>query len=380
MPTKPTPPIAFGGIQSNPDYRDIPAAAVLGAPADLPQKYKVDTAALPLWNQRRIGACVGHAAGKKKQNQEWDETHEVVPINPRFVYALAKAEDGLPNEGTYYRLGMKILQKVGAPPEIPEYLNDTNLSHADYIDISKIPAKAYELAAKYRIASYATIGSFMNITEEQLMQGVSAGDGVLLGVQVGKEWWTNKSGQSSWSEADLLPLRPPAAIVSGHAIFADEYEVVGDSKLKIWHTNSWSKDWAAGGRGWFWYHEYKQFLIEAWSAIDLPNDWLEKLKQLPSAETFRHRFNQDLELGQRSEEVAALQTALMIDGNFSKELYAELFKQNQLGYYGSITQKAVREFQFKYKVASAAELWLVNGRRAGVKTRIKLNELFAPQP
>ena len=375
-----TPNISLGGIQSVPDYRDIPAEAVLGsaAAASLPSKFRANTAALPIWNQKKIGACVGHAGGKKKQEQEYIETASIIPINPRFVYALSKADDGLPAEGTYYRNGVKILQKFGAPPEIPEYTNDTDLSHAEYIDLSKIPTQAYELAKKYKIASYAQVGSFMKISAEQLMQGIYEGNGLLLGVQLGKEWWTDRNGLGSYDPAVILPLRPPASVVSGHAIFPDEYEVVGDSRLKIYFINSWSNAWAQAGRGWFWYDDYKNFLVEAWGAIDLPNNYLEVVQKLPSAETFRHVFNTDLESGQRGTEVEALQTALMIDGEFSKDLYKQLLDEKQLGYYGSVTQKAVREFQSRYKVASLAELLIVNGRRAGAKTRVKLNELFKP--
>ncbi len=370
--------ISLGGVRSEPDYRDIPMSAVLGAPSGLPQKFQANNAQLPIWNQRKIGACVGHASGKKKQNQELDETNSIVAINPRFIYALAKSMDGLIGEGTYYRLGMKVLQKFGAPPEIPGYENDTNLSHAKYIDLKKIPQEAYDLAKKYAIASYAMVGSYLQISEEQLMQAISTGNGALLGVSVGKEWWTNKQGVPSWNEADLLPLRPPAAIVSGHAIFPDGYEVVGDSRLKVFFINSWSDQWARVGRGWFWYDEYKPFLVEAWSAVDLPNNYLDTIKQLPDAKTFKHDFNTDLETGHRGDEVKVLQTALMIDGEFPRDLYAELLKTNELGYYkpNGVTQTAVREFQYKYKVASLPELIALNGRRVGPKTRAKLNQLY----
>lgn len=370
--------ISLGGVRSEPDYRDIPMSAVLGAPAGLPQQYQAQNSQLPIWYQRRIGACVGHAAGKKKQNQELDETQSVIPINPRFIYAIAKSLDGLIGEGTYYRLGMKVLQKYGAPPEIPDYTNDTELTHADYIDLKKIPQQAYDLAKKYAIASYAMVGSYLQISEEQLMQAISAGNGALLGVQVGKEWWTTKQGVPSWNETDLLPLRPPAAIVSGHAIFPDGYEVVGDSKLKVNFINSWSDQWGHSGRGWFWYHEYKPFLVEAWSAVDLPNNYLDTVKQLPDAKTFKHYFATDLVLGQKDNEVKALQTALMIDGDFPRDLYAELLKTNELGYYkpNGVTQTAVRDFQYKHKVASLPELIALNGRRVGPKTRAKLNQLY----
>ncbi len=366
---------SFGGIQSEPDYRDVPMSAILGAPVGLPAYYIADITQLPIWNQRKIGACVGHASGKKKQEQEFDETKQIIPINPRFIYALAKSMDGLPTEGTYYRYGMKVLQKFGAPPEIPEYQNDTTLAHSDYIDLTKIPQKAYDLAKQYAIANYAQIGSTYNITVEDLQQAISQGHGCLLGVQLGKEWWTDTRGNPAWDAASLMPLRPPKSVVSGHAIFPYGYEEVG-SRLKIYLINSWSGDWGDAGKGWFYFDEYKDFLVEAWGAVDLPNNWQDQIKQLPPANQFVHYFARDIAMGEKSDEVKALQTALMINGEFSKDLYAQLLIKNELGFYGSITQKAVANFQKKYAVASFLELLAVNGRRVGVKTRTKLNQLF----
>jgi len=370
------PSFSFGGIQSEPDYRDVPMSAVLGAPAGLPPRFIADVSQLPIWNQRRIGACVGHAAGKKKQEQELDETKQIVAINPRFIYALAKNMDGLPTEGTYYRYGMKVLQKFGAPPEIPEYANDTTLAHADYIDLSKIPQKAYDLAKQYAIASYAQVGSAYSIAPEQLEQAIAQGDGCLLGLQLGKEWWTDARGNPAWDVASLMPLRPPQAVVSGHAIFPYGYEEIG-SRLKIYFINSWSPDWGDVGKGWFYFDDYKTFLVEAWGAVDLPNNWQDQIKQLPPASQFKHDFARDIAIGEKNDEVTALQTALMIDGEFSKDLYAQLLGKNELGFYGTLTQKAVADFQKKYAVASFLELLAVNGRRVGLKTRLKLNQLFA---
>lgn len=371
---------SFGGIQSEPDYRDIPMSAVVGEAKTFPQSYRVNDQGLPIWNQKKIGACVGHAVGKKKQVQELalppQGAGKIVKLNPRFPYALAKSIDGIPGEGTFYRLGVKMLQKYGIPEERPEYSNDTDLSHAEYIDLSKISPEVYQAALPYRIASYAQVGAPFAISAEELMQGIFSSDGILLGMQIGKEWWTDVKGVPSWNALDVLPLRPPKSVVSGHAIFADEYEIIGDSRLRIGFTNSWSELWADQGRGWFWYDEIKNFLIEGWAAIDMPNDFLEIVKDLPSAESFHHNFATDIEIGQNNAEVANLQTALMIDGEFDRELYIKLLQQDELGFYGDITRKAARAFQFKHKVAPASELNAVNGRRIGPKTRSKLNELF----
>ena len=101
------------------------------------------------------------------------------------------------------------------------------------------------------------------------------------------------------------------------------------------------------------------------------------LRQPLAPLTLKYSFTADIEMGERSAGVATLQTALTIDGQFSRDLYDGLKSKNQLGYYGEITRAAVRQFQFKYKVAGDTELQGVNGRRVGSKTRSKLNELFS---
>ena len=71
----------------------------------------------------------------------------------------------------------------------------------------------------------------------------------------------------------------------------------------------------------------------------------------------------------RNPAVAALQKALKLDGVFPDST-------PETGYYGLITQKAVKEFQKKYAVAGWWELLTVNGKRVGPKTRAKLNLLY----
>lgn len=83
-----------------------------------------------------------------------------------------------------------------------------------------------------------------------------------------------------------------------------------------------------------------------------------------------HTFATDIEYGTRSAEVTELQTALKFDNDFPADVLAT-------GYYGEITRQAVLAFQRKYKVAPAAELDALQGRRVGAKTRAVLNDMFA---
>jgi hypothetical protein len=90
----------------------------------------------------------------------------------------------------------------------------------------------------------------------------------------------------------------------------------------------------------------------------------------PPLTTFKHKFTIKIEQGQTSNEVKALQTALKLDGVFPANV-------NITGFYGTITKKAVLDFQKKYKLASLADILYIKGRWVGPLTRVKLNQLFS---
>lgn len=365
---------SLGGIKSKIDYRDIQfVAAAPSAPEILPDFFKIDISALPVDWQHKIGACVGHATEKNKQEYVYDGVKVVVPFSSRFVYAVAKCIDGLPGEGTFYRLGVKILQQYGICTEAT-MPNDTLLDHETYVfnrKLENIPQIAFDEAAKNKINSYARVGLF----EDEIKHAIMTCKGVLLGVQVGKEWFTDLGGNTTWLAKDILPLRSPTnGIIGGHAIYVYGWDTV-NGRTRFFFRNSWSKDWGLMGDGNFLWDEYLSY-TECWSIIDLPDTWLQYVKNLPPAEQFKHNFTADIKFGDRSDEVKHLQTALMIDGEFNKFLFNSLLKTGELGYFGQVTQKALREFQFKYQVASPEELIAVNGTRCGGKTRRQLNLLF----
>jgi len=362
--------INLGGIKSPNDYRDIRLASAIPLEKKYPDSCFLDLENIKAWDQRMIGACVGHAWGKTKQQAEKKECGKIIEFSPRFLYALAKCQDKISSEGTYPRLVAKILQDIGCATEttVP---NDTTLDHETYVynrDQSKIPAGAFEEAKKYCIKSYAWAG----ITEEEIKQAINLvkeqkGEIVML-VRVGNEWWTDKQGNRSFAKEDLLPIRIPNPIKSGHEIFPIGYEME-NGRMKIHFLNSFGDDWADQGKGYFYFDEYKPYIDEIMTAVELPNDWIEKAKQLAKPEDFCHNFKTTLRYGQRSEEVRALQQALKIDGEFPAY-------QEATGYYGTTTSKAVKEFQYKYSVAGPAELEYLKGRQVGPKTREQLNKLF----
>lgn len=354
--------LSFSNLGARPspkDYRDIPASAVLDAEAP-PESFFVSIDDIPVWNQRKIGACVGHAHAKYAQVLNKKETGTIDDLSARYVYALSKANDGYTEEGTYPRIAAKMLKDFGVALEsvVP---NDTLLSHADYIYNavqSKIPGVDTDESKKYAISGYAFVDPQ---NETELKKSIIKGNGVSLLLRLGKEWWTNKDGVSTWHAPDIVPLRPPNTVVSGHQVYVYGYDMLG-GRLRFHILNSWSDQWADKGRAYFFYDEYKSNLVEAITFVDLPNDWLDEVHNLPVKPRYRFWFN--LKYGMRlSKDVEALQGILKYEGFMPAYIPST-------GNYLTETAKAVLKFQQKYGISptSASDV--------GPKTRAKLNELY----
>lgn len=360
-------PLSFGALTSPHDYRTPPVSAVAAMPTVVPDSYFVDVMGLPIWNQKAIGSCVGHGGAKNKQAQDYKETHNVGNHSPRFLYAICKAWDGYPGEGTWPHLVMKALKEYGCATEktVP---NNSDLPHEEYVyqrNINNIPKEAFVEAEPFKIEGYAYVEYW---DELKFKQAIMKCAGVILTVQVGQEWWTDANGFGSWAAKDILPLRAIKTVTGQHLIYVYGWDTVA-GRTRYHFINSWSEAWADMGKGNFFYDTYRPHMVEAYGSVDLPNDWKEHLKELPKPQEFKHYFGRQISQGETSEEVKALQIALKIDGVFPAGQIAT-------GYYGSITRKAVRDFCAKYAVANWLELRVVDGRYVGPKTRAKLNQLF----
>lgn len=381
---KSAPVISFGAVPSPYDYRDVPVSAIANVGEAFPKKFFIDTKGLPVWHQMKNGSCVGHAFGKYKQKLDQIETDKVIQLSPRFLYALAKCRDGYTGEGTYPRLVASILKDHGCATEetVP---NKSELAHEVYVynrnernipGWNADPKKAWPDAAPYKIGGYA-FANPKNINE--LKATIINFNGAALLMRVGKEWYTNSKGKSSWAEKDVVPLRAPKEIVGGHEVWLYGYEDVtegGKARTKFYIFNSWSDDWGANGMAYFYHDEYAPWLDEAITMVDLPNNIKDQLKQLPDAKTFRYNFRRDLAVGSRGDDVVALQSALMIAGTFDRDLYSELLQNDELGYYGETTAKALYDYQMKYLVAPLAEIEALQGTKFGPKTRTHINYRF----
>jgi hypothetical protein len=352
----------LGAIQSPPDHRDI-YIGQLGLPTAVPSSFFIDIENLPVEMQNQIGCCVGCAAAKYKQRLDFVDSTMVMPWSYRFLYSLAKCQDGNPDQGTYPRLVGKILKDIGCSTT-DTCPDNTLLSHEDFVyqrNEANIPQSAKDEAFRAKISGYA----FVNNDIDSIKQAIFNCNGLIMLVQVGKEWWTDSNG-STWDKNRLLPVQPPVSVVSGHEIYVYGYQDTG-TDTKIFFRNHWSDKWADRGNGYFLYSQYKKCIVEMITFTDIPNTLLEQAHNTPAV--FKYEFINNMQFGDQNSEVEALQKALKMEGVYNYQI---------TGYYGPVTQAAVLAFQLKYNISlSAYERYVLKGSKVGPKTLKVLNNIYA---
>ena len=361
-------PFLFGAIPSERDYRSevlANAVADLVKPTvTLPKQLVTDLSKFYVLNQHRTPACVSHAWALFLTIYWYLKTGKVIKFNPQFMHILSAWDGAGAEDGRSPITVAQVSKNYGCATVDIMPDQSASLDNATYMDKKWLTDAVMADAAKYKIPSYLLLGSTAGkITEDIIRQAIANYGAVSLLFKIGKEWWTNPNGVTSYAKADLSPLRTPAVVSGGHEVLGFGWNNQID-RLR----NSWGADWCDGGDVDFILNEWQPFIYEAIVIADIPTDALKLVQGLPKAKEFKHNFAKDIKYTTRSLEVRALQIALAIDGSFA---YPEI-----TSYFGSVTADAVLAFQRKYKVADESELAPLKGRSVGPKTRQKLNELF----
>lgn len=359
-----------GGIPSKHDYRaNLVASAVAAISATptptLPESLQTDFQRLGgSLDQQQTPACVSHAMAQLMKLWWYLKTGQIVNFSARFLHILS----GLPQYNGGWAAGpddgrdpltvAKIAQKYGCPTT-DVFPNDTSLSNTDYFNASAITPEILAAATQYAIPGYVTVP----VTQFGIREAIQKYGAVSILLKIGKEWWTDITGISTWAQSGIDPLRAPYTVIGGH-------EVVGSGwNASLDHiVNSWSAGWAEHGESDYIWNEYEPYILEALAIAEIPSSTLALVQGLPASDEFSHNFQQSIGYGSSGSEVRALQIALAIDGCFG---YPEI-----TSFYGNITCQAVLAFQKKYQVAPLATLTSLNGRSVGPLTRAQLNKLF----
>lgn len=313
--------VNLGGLEMPVDERDFKLN--LGAATQVPATFMPDAFfnRPRVFYQRDIPDCGANAVAwlaaylDEHAGQEYSPDYQWIDIKTFDGYAL--------DAGTDMRSMFKSVSKPkGSLPygQLPE---QTTLPLAQFSSTSRVNSAMKAEAAKHIIASYAFHDEAL--TFDALKALIYANKAVCLLIRLGDEFWTDKKGRSSWAEKDILPLRTPTSVISGHFIVAGAYD-----ENYIYFANWWSSDWGRKGYGYF-ATNYLPQIVGVGTIVDS----LDKIQTV---------FTRDLTVGSTGLDVQALQKYLNANG-FPVAKSGAGSPGQETTYFGTLTQKAVAAFQ-----------------------------------
>jgi len=323
----------YGVLPDVSDNRDIYLDDVLDTFTPLPDKFFNDISEIVPVDQRRLGACVGHAGGHLMQFLE-DKERE---LSARYAYAVCKSLDGIPDkEGTYTRLLGKVFTERGITDE-RTIDNNSRKDHEEYIDVDFDDNQVVRNALRRKKLGYA----FVNVKDRDSMKrAIVEEGGFVLSMRVG-----------NWDGEYLYPDFPNSDREmrnARHLIYCYGYD--GDV---FYIFNSWGKRWGhyRDGTGRFHFDDYKNDLYEGMTFSDKVTPKIQE-----KAKIVKYIFTRSMYFGMRGLDIMKLQERLNVELSM---------KIPTTGYYGKITKGAVMVYQ--YRNGLVADGW------AGRNTLNKLN-------
>ncbi len=316
----------LGGQNKPVDTRDIKlgagAAPVYTFP---PTLHDIHLWSSPVEYQKQTPSCGAHSGSSLRAGIDsilWSAATPRWHYTPRFTWADIKSFDGMPIDwGTDIRSIFKSLTKTGAL-EFGLLGNNTSLSNQDYTE------PTITMAMKSNAASHSGMGYgfITDLTFNGIKQFLHDHGPAIMLMRVGDEMWTAPNGQASWQEADILPMRPPKQIVSGHFVVIHSYD-----ENYIYFLNSWSDQWGLKGHGYFG-ADYVPFINDVGTLFPL-------------------FFPKDLQLGMTDPDVKRLQVILNKNPKTAVAIVGPGSPGNETTYFGSLTKGAVMKFQTLYSIS-----------------------------
>jgi hypothetical protein len=208
--------------------------------------------------QSKVGICTAISVVQNAEKANGKK------YSPDFHWLLQKMMfDQNWYEGSEILNSLKVAKNYGFLP-ISEWTYTTEADRKNYDSyIAKLKAIPYTEVLRLRdlcvdkIAGYANI----NLDPQSIAQGiVDSKCGIIVMLQSGSTWWTDKNGNNSWKSTDIDPIRVPTESLSGHAIGASYFDYT--SAQMVTCPNTWSMEWDEQGNCHINLGVYK--LYEAW--------------------------------------------------------------------------------------------------------------------
>lgn len=231
----------FGALKDKFDKRDWAIGNFITKKVkELPQKVDYSNKLTPVRNQGDEPTCVAFASCAMKEYQEDTVEKKSLILSPRYLYTRIKQPQG----GAYPRDSLSLLRSSGVPPE------DCN-PYIPQVPTEECP-QARTRACPNRIQGYARLN-----TIEEMKLSLFENGPFLAALLVSEGWNAPQNGI----------VKHSGAVEGGHAICFVGYD---KSTQLFKFKNSWGEEWGDHGYGYISNDDVKESLMDAWSAVDVP--------------------------------------------------------------------------------------------------------------
>jgi C1A family cysteine protease len=233
--TDPASPVGLGYLQDAPDPRDAPFAALSAdAIQDLPEAFSNRPLVVNVLNQSTIGSCVIHSCAQavrmveRRIGGDMDANPELVSRLWGYYNSRVQHGDEDRDTGTYIRLTIKVMNRLGRPPESVWPYTPARFKE-------RPPLDTYRHAHDFRKANYSRIWQTGDERKREIMSALAEQKPIVFGTEIAKSFMSVRS---------MAPVPAPLdeQMAGGHAMCAIGYD---DSGVEI--VNSWGKGWGDGG-------------------------------------------------------------------------------------------------------------------------------------
>ncbi len=358
--------ISFGAVESFNDPRTLSSSSFATGGAALTHgKVPLDYDMVKeLCNQRLLGVCT--MCGIRMAVEQ--HFHDGVRLSEYWGYLMGKVIYDNPLFGEFEGSSALTMLKLATNYGIPEakfcesYKLKVDGTYDEFIEHfkikygGKIPQDILDNAKNHKIPGYFRIFSDQILSDtpsaSEIAANISAGRIVVARFSLGDNLHKDKKGNYTRLAKDLLPVRAPEVIKSGHIMAINEFwENDITFSYDFGGPNSWGRTWCAdntkqeAGYYWFEYITQRGFFTEAWAIISSSD---------------KYNFTKDLTLGSTGPDVVALQKYLVRYG------FMTMPSGVSYGFFGEITRAAVARYQQKFVIYPMAGYF-------GPKTRAHLN-------
>ena len=226
----------LGWLPDLPDQRDFvfDSPSVLGV-APLLEQVDLRSECPPIYNQGRLGSCTANALAAVFDFDRKKEGKSFMTPSRLFIYWNERELEGtvLSDAGASIRDGVKVLRKVGTPPE-------TDWPYDIALFTERPSARAFSDAQKNEALSYQRILTPHNDPTHDMLACLTRGYPFVTGITV----YESFEGPEA-TKTGLIPMPGrDERILGGHAVVVVGYE---QDKQHFICRNSWGEDWGDNG-------------------------------------------------------------------------------------------------------------------------------------